>query len=149
MFRIYLPTVPLPAQPGHAETPGDAPSGTETVLVVEDDASVRQFTEAVLSAAGYEVITAAQGADALDKARAHARPIHLLMTDIVMPVLGGHALAEQFLQLHPEARVLFTSGYTPEAVSRRGITIPPEHFIQKPYSPAPLCRKIRSVLDGT
>ena len=108
---------------------------------------MRQFTEAVLSAAGYAVLTAAQGAEAMVLARQHPHRIHLLMTDIVMPVVGGHALAEQFLEHQSDGRVLFTSGYTPEAVSRRGIVIPAEQFIQKPYSPAALCRQVRSILD--
>ena len=74
--------------------------------------------------------------------------MHLLITDVVMPVLDGHALAEQFRSLRPEGRVLFTSGYTPESVSRRGIVIPAAQFIQKPYSPAALCRHVRTMLDG-
>jgi len=66
---------------------------------------------------------------------------------VVMPVVGGHALAEQFRQAQPEARLLFTSGYTPEAVSRRGLAIPAAQFIQKPYSPAALCLQVRTLLD--
>ena len=146
-FHLYLPTVELPvaARP-HAVTEA-APEGTETVLVVEDDDAVRVYTESVLRAAGYEVLTAANGAEALDLA-ARTPHLHLLMSDVVMPVLGGHALAEEFRRLHPQARVLFTSGYTPEAVSLRGVVIPAEQFIQKPYAPAALCRKVRGVLDG-
>jgi CheY-like chemotaxis protein len=148
-FRLYLPTVTLPVA-AHPHSASDAPAaaGTETVMVVEDDDAVRHYTEAVLRAAGYDVLTAANGSEALDLARTTPHPVHLLMSDVVMPVLGGHALAEQFRAVHPEARVLFTSGYTPEAVSRRGVAIPASQFIQKPYAPAALCRKIRSVLDG-
>jgi PAS domain S-box-containing protein len=146
-FKIYLPTVPLPLTPAPEAASGEAPSGTETILVVEDDAAVRQFTEAVLLAAGYAVLTAEGGSEALAVAGAHAGPIHLLVTDVVMPVLGGHALAEQFRAAHPEGRVLFTSGYTPDAVSRKGLAIPPAQFVQKPYSPATLCRQVRAVLD--
>jgi two-component system, cell cycle sensor histidine kinase and response regulator CckA len=94
------------------------------------------------------VVSASNGIEALSMARSTEQPIHLLMSDVVMPILGGHALAEQFLELHPRARVLFTSGYTPEAVSRKGMAIPAEQFIQKPYSPAGLCRKIRDILDA-
>ena len=146
-FKIYLPTVALPVTPRPLAATGQAPSGSETILVVEDDSAVRQFTEAVLSAAGYAVLTAGQGAEAMALVRQHPHPIRLLMTDVVMPVVGGHALAEQFLEHQPDGRVLFTSGYTPEAVSRRGIAIPAEQFIQKPYSPAALCRQVRSILD--
>jgi hypothetical protein len=146
-FRIYLPTVPLPVTPEPTADAGDSPPGTETVLVVEDDAAVRQFTEAVLHAAGYDVLSATQGAEGLALAQARRGPIHLLVTDVVMPVLGGHALAEQLRSVHPEARVLYTSGYTPEAVSRRGIAIPLTQFLQKPYSPAALCRRVRVILD--
>jgi CheY-like chemotaxis protein len=120
-FKLYLPTVALPVAAVPSERPAEPPAGTETVLVVEDDDAVRVFTEAVLKAAGYEVLAAANGAEALDLARSTPRAIHLLMSDVVMPVLGGHALAEQMRSIHPEARVLFTSGYTPEAVSRKGI----------------------------
>jgi CheY-like chemotaxis protein len=146
-FKIYLPTVALPMTARPRAASGQAPSGSETILVVEDDSAVRQFTDAVLSAAGYAVLTASQGAEAMALARQHPRPIHLLMTDVVMPVVGGHALAEQFLEFQSNSRVLFTSGYTPEAVSRRGIVIPAEQFIQKPYSPAALCRQVRAILD--
>ncbi len=146
-FKIYLPTVALPLAALHAPRSDEPPAGTETILVVEDDDAVRFFTEAVLKAAGYDVLTASNGIEALSLARSSAHPIHLLMSDVVMPVLGGHALAEQFLVLRPDARVLFTSGYTPEAVSRKGIAIPADQFMQKPYSPAGLCRKIRDILD--
>jgi CheY-like chemotaxis protein len=145
-FHIYLPTVPLPAAPG-ATASADSPAGSETVLVVEDDEAVRQFTRAVLMAAGYQVLSAADGHDALTLARSHMGPVHLLITDVVMPVLDGHALADQFHALHPDGRILFTSGYTPEAVSRRGITIPASQFIQKPYAPVALCRHVRAALD--
>ncbi|MGE0461551.1 MAG: PAS domain S-box protein [Vicinamibacterales bacterium] len=146
-FKLYLPTVALPVAATRNEGPADAPAGTETILVVEDDDAVRMFTEAVLNAAGYEVIAASNGAEALERAQATPKPIHLLMTDVVMPILGGHALAEQIQSAHPEARVLFTSGYTPDAVSQKGIAIPARYFLQKPYSPAALCRKVRGVLD--
>ncbi len=147
-FRLYLPTVALPVAARPRTASEAAPAGTETILVVEDDNAVRVYTESVLKAAGYEVLTAADGSEALDQARQATHPIHLLMADVVMPVLGGNALAEQFRAIHTGARVLFTSGYTPEAVSRRGVTIPPPQFLQKPYSPAALCRKIRSILDA-
>ncbi|MCC7181181.1 MAG: PAS domain S-box protein [Acidobacteria bacterium] len=146
-FKLYLPTVTLPVAATRSESAADAPAGTETILVVEDDDAVRVFTEAVLNAAGYEVLAASNGAEALERAQATSTAIHLLMSDVVMPVLGGHALAEQMRSIHPEARVLFTSGYTPDAVSRKGIAIPPRYFLQKPYSPAALCRKVRGVLD--
>ncbi len=146
-FKIYLPTVALPLATGHMPSSDQPPPGTETVLVVEDDDAVRYFTEAVLKAAGYDVLTASNGIEALSIARSSSHPIHLLMSDVVMPVLGGHALAEQFQVLRPDARVLFTSGYTPDAVSRKGIAIPADRFIQKPYAPAGLCRKIRDLLD--
>ena len=143
----------LPVAAMHAPRSDEPPPGTETVLVVEDDDAVRFFTEAVLKAAGYDVLTASNGIEALSIARSSARPIHLLMSDVVMPVLGGHALAEQFHALRPDARVLFTSGYTPEAVSRKGIAIPADQFIQKPYSPAGAVpedpRHPRSLMGGT
>jgi CheY-like chemotaxis protein len=146
-FRMYLPTVPLPLAPGVAAATEDAPSGSESVLVVEDDQAVRLFTESVLLAAGYHVLSAASGSEALMVARAHQGPVHLLITDVVMPGLDGQALAEQFRVVRPEGRVLFTSGYTLESVGWRGIAIPAARFIQKPYSPAALCRHVRTALD--
>lgn len=148
-FRLYLPTVPLPLAPGVAVANEDAPSGSESVLVVEDDQAVRLFTESVLHAAGYQVLSAASGSEALTVARGHQGPLQLLITDVVMPGLDGQALAEQFRGVRPEGRVLFTSGYTLESVSRRGIAIPAARFIQKPYSPAALCRHVRTALDET
>jgi PAS domain S-box-containing protein len=146
-FRMYLPTVPLPLPPGVIATNEDAPSGSESVLVVEDDQAVRLFTESVLLAAGYQVESASSGSEALQVARGHQGPLHLLITDVVMPGLDGQALAEQFREVRPEGRVLFTSGYTLESVSRRGVPIPAARFIQKPYSPAALCRHVRAALD--
>ncbi|MDH4063022.1 MAG: PAS domain S-box protein [Acidobacteriota bacterium] len=147
-FAIYLPTVALPVVAASGSAVTETPSGSETILVVEDDDAVRVFTEAVLKAAGYEVLGASNGADALALAHATTRPIDMLMSDVVMPVLGGHALAAQFAVPHPEAKVLFTSGYTPETVTRRGISIPAGQFLQKPYSPAALCRKVRQILGA-
>ena len=100
-FRVYLPTVPLGLAPGVAVDKEHSPSGSESVLVVEDDQAVRLFTESVLLAAGYRVLCAADGSEAMLLARAHQGPLHLLITDVVMPVLDGYALAEQFRSAAP------------------------------------------------
>ncbi|MEZ5285953.1 MAG: ATP-binding protein [Vicinamibacterales bacterium] len=133
-FRVFLPTVALPVAAPQGQPPGDAIPGTESILVVEDDDAVRIYTEAVLKAAGYDVVTAANGADALAVARTcepPARPPHLRRRHARhWWQRAGRAVPRPAA----EAKVLFTSGYTPpEAVSRRGLTIPPSQFLQKPH----------------
>jgi response regulator RpfG family c-di-GMP phosphodiesterase len=136
--------VALPVAAAQSERPSEPPAGTETVLVVEDDDAVRMFTEAVLKAAGYEVLSASNGAEALEVARSSPKAIHLLMSDVVMPVLGGHALAEQMRTLHPEAAAL--PGYRPRQSTARNCH--PRPTSCKAVSPAALCRKIRGILDN-
>jgi PAS domain S-box-containing protein len=148
-FRIYLPRT---EQPGQALKPlGDvqvAPRGSETVLLVEDDQSVRAVNRRTLRQSGYAVLDAGDGAEALRVAAQHRGPIHLLLTDVVMPGLGGRQLAEQLSALHPEARVLYVSGYPDDAVVRHGIREGEVDFLQKPFSSSVLARKVRDVLDA-
>ena len=148
-FKVYLPRIDDAASPAMSR-PGlqAAPKGTETVLLVEDEEAVRSLTRIVLQGAGYRVLEASDGGEALIVAGGHEGPIHLLLSDVVMPVLSGRQLAERLLALHPEIKVLFQSGYTDDAVVRHGVLQEKVHFLQKPYSPAALAAKVREVLDG-
>jgi PAS domain S-box-containing protein len=124
------------------------PRGSETVLLVEDDAAVRALLGRTLRAQGYVVLEAAHGLDALDLATHHsAAPIGLLLTDMVLPHISGHDLAARLHTRFPNARILFTSGYTEKAVSANDRQEPSIAFIQKPFTAAALMRKVRQVLD--
>ena len=113
------------------------PRGYETVLLVEDEDAVRALTRHVLTGCGYTVLEASDGDEAPRVAAGHAGPIHLLVTDVVMPGLGGRTWPERVTERHPEARVLFVSGYTDDAVVRHGVLHEGVNFLQKPFSPSP------------
>ena len=148
-FQVYLPRVEEMASPARPAAGGRAaPKGTETILLVEDEDSVRALTRLVLHGAGYRVLEASDGGEALEVGALHTGPIHLLLSDVVMPVLGGRQLAERLLTLHPEMKVLFQSGYTDDAVVRHGLSQETVHFLQKPFTPAALTQKVREVLDS-
>ncbi|MDA1228496.1 MAG: response regulator [Chloroflexi bacterium] len=153
-FKIYLPA--LNAAPHGAVAPpseplsNELPRGNETVLLVEDEAQVRELTARVLRQQGYKVLEAPNGVEALGLASQHADgEIDLLLTDVVMPLIGGRELSVKLKGIHPDVRVIYTSGYTDEAVIRHGMLEPGTDFVQKPYSLAGLTQKIRSVLDDT
>jgi len=147
-FRILLPAVEeVPTEPKSAISTV-APRGTETVLVAEDEDGVRNVASAALEIQGYKVLLAETGADALRVASEHAGPIHLLLTDVVMPDLGGRALAELVRGRWPGIRVLYMSGYTDDAVIRSGVQAARDWFIQKPFTPLALARRVREVLDS-
>lgn len=147
-FKIYFPRVSEAVKTGrsfHGAEP--VPGGSETVLVVEDEEAVRNLTRHVLHECGYRVLAAGNGREALAVAREHGGAIDLLVTDVIMPELGGRRLAEQLGPLHPDMKVLFLSGYTDDAVFRHGVLLEQTNFLQKPFSPAVLARKVREVLD--
>ncbi len=147
-FKIYLPRVDEPVSPAGAPAP-QVVGGSETVLVVEDVAAVRAVTRQMLERQGYCVLEAANGATALSLARQHQSAIHLLVTDVVMPEVSGRELADQLVQLRPDMKVLFMSGYTDDAVVRHGILQEGIAYLQKPFTPDTLARKVRAVLDGS
>jgi PAS domain S-box-containing protein len=147
-FKVYLPRIETPGEAGPPAAARPAPRGTETVLVVEDDPAVRALTCQVLRAAGYAVLEAGGGEAAAGLAAAHPDPIHLLVTDVVMPGVGGRDLAGQLAARAPALRVLYVSGYTEDAVVRHGVLQAGVHFLQKPFSPLALARKVREVLDA-
>jgi PAS domain S-box-containing protein len=146
-FKIYLPRIEQPAPVGSTPEVTMPPTGGETLLLVEDEEAVLALSREVLSASGYTVLTASRGRQALQLAKQLAGPIHLLVTDVVMPEMGGRQLAERIAALHPETRVLYVSGYTDDAVVRHGILEHEVHFLQKPFSPLALALKVREVLD--
>ncbi len=147
-FKIYLPICDAgePDEPALMALP--ALSGTETILVVEDNAEVRSFVAAALKGYGYQVLTVDGGAQALQAASALSGPLHLLLTDAVMPGMTGRQLAEQMYRSRPETRVLYMSGYTENVLGQNGILDPEMEFVQKPFAPADLARKVREVLDS-
>ena len=148
-FKVYLPRVDgVPAAEG--PSPGaELRGGTETILLVEDEESVRRLGIRVLARAGYTVLAAAEGAEALRMAEAHPGPIHLLVTDVVMPGMSGREVAERIAVLRPQAGVLFTSGYTDDAIVHHGVLDDGMAFLQKPFDPSNLLHAVRRVLDGS
>jgi two-component system, cell cycle sensor histidine kinase and response regulator CckA len=149
-FRIYLPRVRPEFQPTVAEgwVPGEAPRGSERILVVEDEEALRKLTCEVLRSLGYEVIEASNGRDALDNAQREGGRIDLLLTDVVMPGLNGRELAEKLGADHGSLKVLYMSGYTDDVVLRQGVLTEGTAFIQKPFAPDVLARRVRAVLDA-
>ena len=146
-FTIYLPRVAAPTAPV-AETPIPAPRpGRETVLLVEDEAAVRALARRALKQFGYHVLEASNGVEALTVARASADPIDLLLTDVVMPEMGGRELAQTLKQERPETRVLFTSGYPDSGGMALDVAESGVPYLPKPYTPNELAEKVREVLD--
>jgi CheY-like chemotaxis protein len=148
-FKIYLPE----AHPTSAEQAEEKPrltnlQGKETVLLVEDEELVRRVARRILENFSYTVLEADNGEAALKVGRQFTGPIHLLLTDVVMPGMNGKELADLWRQRHPETQVLYTSGYTENAIVHQGSLDRDIHFIQKPYRPELLARKVREVLDG-
>jgi len=146
-FKIYLPRVEedvATAEP--AEVRAEPVEGSETVLVVEDEGGVRSLVCRTLTSHGYKVLEAAGAAQALQIAEQHTEPIHLLLTDVVMPQSGGKHLAMRLSPLHPETKVLYMSGYTDDAIVRHGILEGGTPFLQKPFAPNALLLKVREVL---
>jgi two-component system, cell cycle sensor histidine kinase and response regulator CckA len=148
-FKIYLPKVEeeLDTLHGRDETEF-SPRGSETVLLVEDEQEVRLLAHRLLSQQGYRVLEATNGVEALHVAQEHGgEKIHLLLTDVVMPQMGGKELADQLKILRPDIKVLYTSGYTDNAIVHQGVLNPGTHFLQKPFSLKTLSHKVREVLD--
>jgi signal transduction histidine kinase len=146
-FKIYLPEARDEREPRAAPPPAPR-GGSETVLLVEDEATVRALARKALRAHGYTVLEARAGAEALDVRAGHAGPVHLLLTDVVMPGMSGRELAERITRAHQGTRVLYMSGYTDDAVLRHGVLERGTAYIQKPFTPDVLARRVREVLDG-
>ncbi|HWA78522.1 MAG TPA: response regulator [Polyangiaceae bacterium] len=148
-FSVCLPQAPRGARPSDIPPPSTKTRrGRERVLLVEDDDQVRALSKRILQSYGYVVLEAAAPEDALRICQASQEPIHLLLTDVVMPRLGGRELAERLTKMRPTMKVLFMSGYTDDAIVRQGVLVSEMAFIQKPLMPEPLLAKIREVLDA-
>ncbi|PYP33925.1 MAG: hybrid sensor histidine kinase/response regulator [Gemmatimonadetes bacterium] len=147
-FKIYLPRVAgAPAQRASGPKASPVGAGTETVLLAEDEAAVRAVARHALERQGYTVLEASSGEAALDLAERHSGRIHLLLTDVIMPGMNGRALALRLSELRPDLRVVYMSGYTEEAITRHGVLEPGLTYVQKPFTPEGLARKVREVLD--
>jgi two-component system cell cycle sensor histidine kinase/response regulator CckA len=146
-FKVYLPRIAESARSPDAVPPQAPTRRSETVLVVEDERALRRAAVRILSSAGYTVLDAADGAEALRILEGHAGPLHLLLTDVIMPGMNGQEVAERLTASHPGLRVLFSSGYADDAVLRHGVLEPHVHFIAKPYAAQALIQKVREVLD--
>jgi CheY-like chemotaxis protein len=148
-FKIYLPVSadsPMPTPPAPAPTTVD--DGEETVLVVEDEEAVRRLVTSVLAGHGYRVLEADRPAAALAIAAEFAGPIHLLLSDVIMPGGSGPDLAASLISSRPGARVLLMSGYTRDAIVHEGVLHDGVAFVEKPFTPETLLRRVREVLDG-
>jgi PAS domain S-box-containing protein len=147
-FKIYVPRVDdKTAGPPEPSPPMELLHGSETVLLVEDEEVVRNLGVRILAGLGYGVMQTGNGDEAIALAREHGERIDLLLTDVVMPGMSGRELANRLTRIHPEARVLFTSGYTDNAIVHHGVLDEGVSFIGKPYSPSALAKKVREVLD--
>jgi two-component system cell cycle sensor histidine kinase/response regulator CckA len=148
-FRIYLPRVKADIASERArEEPAPPSGGSETVLVVEDDRTVRSLAGEMLRLNGYTVLQAQDGREALDLVRRHGRPIHLLLTDVVMPEMSGRELARSVAGLEPGIGVLYMSGYTDGVIAHHGVLDAGVAYIQKPFTADSLARKVREALDA-
>ena len=125
----------------------DLPRGSETVLLVEDEEEVRKLAAQILQRQGYKVLEAPQGGDALLICEQHQTPVHLMLTDVVMPGMSGHQLAERLKSLQPQMKVLYMSGYTDNAIVQHGVLVEGVNYISKPFTVDALARKVREVLD--
>jgi len=130
------------------QTHVDDLGGSETVLIVEDDDVLRKLLQEVLQNYGYRLLVAENGEDALRVGKEHEGPIHLLLTDVVMPRMGGKKLAERLQPLYPRMKVIYMSGYTDKAIVRHGVLAPELNFIQKPFALKNLGRKVRKVIES-
>jgi PAS domain S-box-containing protein len=149
-FKVYLPRIErsgevAPAGVARAEA---LPVGSETILLVEDEEALRQLIREILEVGGYRVLPGGSPEEALAAAEAHSGPIHLLLTDVVMPLMSGRQVADRIKASRPAVRVMYMSGYTDEAISHHGALEPGTEFLQKPFTADALLRKVREVLEA-
>jgi signal transduction histidine kinase len=147
-FKLYFPRIQDAVEPARARNIATQVSGgTETVLLVEDEAVVRELAVETLRERGYTVMEAGNGEEGLRIARQHHGKIDLVLTDVVMPVMGGKEMADALRGTHPDTKILFTSGYTEDAIGHHGVLRAGIQFLQKPYLTVTLARRVREVLD--
>jgi two-component system cell cycle sensor histidine kinase/response regulator CckA len=148
-FKVYLPIVKGDAEPEKKEqTPVVDLSGSETVLIVEDNDSLRNFAQKILHIYGYRSLNAENGEDALRVCKEHDGRIDLMITDVVMPKMDGREAAKRLQPLYPQMKVIYMSGYTDDAIVHHGVLEPGLNFLEKPFTLESLARKVREVLDG-
>jgi CheY-like chemotaxis protein len=146
-FKLYFPRVNEPVEDeGAGGGPPPKAAGNETLLVVEDEAAVRELTVKMLNQLGYSVLVAASGEEALEISHSHKDPIHLLVTDVVMPNMSGRQLADALRIVRPEIRILYLSGYTENTVIHHGVLDAGVNFLPKPFSREALAKRIRDIL---
>jgi two-component system, cell cycle sensor histidine kinase and response regulator CckA len=146
-FRVYLPLIESEADKARKAGVPEANSGSETILLVEDDADLRDLSRRVLTMNGYRVLPASHGRDALRVSEEHSESIELMVTDVIMPGMSGREVAERLQAKRPTMKVLYVSGYTDNIIAERGMLEPGMAFLQKPFSPAHFAAKVREVLD--
>lgn len=148
-FKVYFPRIDQPLVPATQPQNRPVAGGTETLLVVEDEPVLRHLARSVLEAQGYHVIVAPNGQEALHTVRDHkGPPIRLVISDVIMPMMGGVAMAEWLKTSHPDLRVLFTSGYTDDDLTEQDLLQRDVEFLPKPYTPTTLAAKVRDMLDA-
>lgn len=147
-FKVQFPRIDQPAKSVAKEETVSMPTGSETILLVEDEESVRRIALEVLSVLGYQVFEAANGQQALQIAEIYNRPIDLLLTDVVMPRMNGRELSEKVKALHPETAVLFMSGYNDDIISNHGALDENVQFLSKPFTPLVLADRVRQILEN-
>lgn len=149
-FKVFIPRVEegVKPKPAPVEPESPLPRGTETLLVVEDEPAVRHIARGLLRAQGYNVLTASNGQEGLHAVRDHkGSTIRLVLTDVIMPLMGGKVMAEWLKATYPDIKILYTSGYTDDAIAQYGVLEPGVDFLAKPYTRAALVRKVRQMLD--
>ncbi len=148
-FKVFLPRLGGPAgRPEAADGQAASRRGSETILVVEDEDQVRELASRILRWHGYRVLEAANGGEGLLVCEQHQGPIHLILSDVIMPRMSGQDMAQRIRSLRPEAKLLFMSGYTDDAIARHGVLDEEVNFIGKPFSVVKLAAKVREILDG-
>jgi two-component system, cell cycle sensor histidine kinase and response regulator CckA len=149
-FKIYLPRLPATAKPEASNHPAALAhtTGTETILVVEDEEALRRVAGRSLTEEGYNVLAASNGEEALRLCAQYPEHIHLLVTDVVMPGMNGRSLAHRLVKTRPTLEVIYMSGYTDNVIGCRGVLDAGMHFLAKPFTASDLARKVREVLDG-
>jgi CheY-like chemotaxis protein len=146
-FTVYLPVVGASAEPEADAAHGAGLAGRETVLVVEDEHGVRQMIRIMLDKYGYTVLEASNGTEAIEVSTRHESQIDLLLTDLVMPQIGGRELAELLRPQRPDMKVLFMSGYTDDIFIRQGISDATASLLLKPFTAETLAERLRELLD--
>jgi len=147
-FMVYFPQVDSAPEQLRPHTTASVTGGGETLLVVEDDSKLLKLASSILKRGGYDVLTASNGAEALQRVESKPQTIHLLVTDVVMPGMSGRVLSERIRTLRPAIRVLYTSGYTDDAIVQHGVLEAGTNLVEKPYSQATLLGAVRRVLDS-